>query len=487
MAAGTDYPEQWSKRPIKENLRTIKLPGASGPRNVRTMNVLGGGGGGGGGTDIARVQVSVDNNTGVPSATGSVTGDTLILDFHNLKGEKGDQGIQGPAGPKGDQGIQGIEGPQGQPGVQGPEGPQGIPGTNSVAGITFKGTFDPAVTYVQGDTVVGPDNHVYVTDVTTATAAPPDAPWVLIAMSGATGPQGAQGVQGNPGPVGPAGPQGPQGQPGPAGAAGAKGDKGDTGAAGAKGDAGPKGDKGDTGATGPAGAQGPAGAKGDTGDKGEQGIPGLASNAINVSKPKVAGVIGPRRSYGSGYLYTVENPLKVPGFFTVAKGSASTAYWVYNYLVNHGEPDSSMIGAVSYTGNITTSMSTTVVPINPGQDVLLYTNYTSAATLHCDFFEGAGYELSDERVIGTYKGKVLYSKIAEYTMPNTLNVWQDMGELPGKILQATWSILRADGTSKWNYRDVGVAQYANKHFVLRTEYDGDRNQTFRLEFSYTKD
>ena len=56
------------------------------------------GGGGGGGSDIDTVEVTVDSSTGTPSGTGSVSGSTLSLSFHNLKGETGLQGIQGPQG-----------------------------------------------------------------------------------------------------------------------------------------------------------------------------------------------------------------------------------------------------------------------------------------------------------------------------------------------------------------------------------------------------
>lgn len=67
--------------------------------------------GAGGGSDIDTVQVTVDNNTGTPSATGSVSGSTLILDFHNLKG------ATGPQGPKGDTGETGPQGPAGAAGA----------------------------------------------------------------------------------------------------------------------------------------------------------------------------------------------------------------------------------------------------------------------------------------------------------------------------------------------------------------------------------
>ena len=52
----------------------------------------------GSGSAIDTVSVSVDNNTGVPSATGNVSGTTLNLDFKNLKGETGSTGPQGDPG-----------------------------------------------------------------------------------------------------------------------------------------------------------------------------------------------------------------------------------------------------------------------------------------------------------------------------------------------------------------------------------------------------
>ena len=76
---------------------------------------------------IKTITVTVDNNTGIPSATGSVSGNTLTLDFKNLKGAKGDTGAKGPAGPKGD---------KGETGAQGPAGPAGAGLTGSAVAIT---------------------------------------------------------------------------------------------------------------------------------------------------------------------------------------------------------------------------------------------------------------------------------------------------------------------------------------------------------------
>jgi hypothetical protein len=145
---------------------------------------------------IRTLTVSVDNNTGTPSGTASVSGSTISFRFRNLKGAtgaQGEQGVQGEQGPKGDAGETGPQGPKGDTGDTGPQGPK-------------------------GDT-------------------------------GATGPQGPKGDKGDTGATGATGPAGPQGE---------KGDKGDTGATGAQGPQGiqgvqgPQGPKGDTGVTGDA-------------------------------------------------------------------------------------------------------------------------------------------------------------------------------------------------------------------------------------------
>ena len=50
---------------------------------------------------ISKVTVSVDNNTGTPSGSASVSGSTLTINLSNLKGAKGDTGAVGPAGANG--------------------------------------------------------------------------------------------------------------------------------------------------------------------------------------------------------------------------------------------------------------------------------------------------------------------------------------------------------------------------------------------------
>lgn len=66
---------------------------------------------GDGDSAITSVQVTVDDNTGDPSCTGSVADGVLKLDFKNLKGEAG------ASGPKGDKGDTGAQGPAGADGT----------------------------------------------------------------------------------------------------------------------------------------------------------------------------------------------------------------------------------------------------------------------------------------------------------------------------------------------------------------------------------
>lgn len=68
---------------------------------------------------IKTITVTVDTNTGTPSATGSVSGNTLTLDFKNLKGAKGDTGAKGEQGLKGETGERGPAGPKGDKGEPG--------------------------------------------------------------------------------------------------------------------------------------------------------------------------------------------------------------------------------------------------------------------------------------------------------------------------------------------------------------------------------
>ena len=231
-----------TKKTIKTNIDNIQIP-----------------------EQITTATVEVDNNVGTPSATASVSGDTIAFDFKNLKGETGPKGATGETGPQGEQGIQGPAGPAGPKGdafkytdfteeqlasLKGPQGEQGEKGATGETGPTGP----------QGEQ--GPKGDAFkYSDFT------PDQ------LASLKGPQGEQGIQG------PAGPTGPQGE---------KGDTGLTGPAGPKGEAftyndfteeqleslkGPKGDKGEVGPQGPIGEQGKQGPTGETGPAGTDGAP----------------------------------------------------------------------------------------------------------------------------------------------------------------------------------------------------------------------
>lgn len=68
---------------------------------------------GGGDSSITSVQVTVDDNTGTPSCTGSVQDGVLKLAFKNLKGTAGAAGAKGDKGDKGDTGPAGPAGADG--------------------------------------------------------------------------------------------------------------------------------------------------------------------------------------------------------------------------------------------------------------------------------------------------------------------------------------------------------------------------------------
>ena len=110
----------------------------------------------------------MDNNTGTPSATGSVSGSTLSLDFHNLKGATGAAGAQGPTGP---------QGPQGDTGEAGADG-------NGIESAVLNSDYTLSLRFTDGTSYTTPS---------------------IRGAQGATGATGATGPQGESGPQGPAG------------------------------------------------------------------------------------------------------------------------------------------------------------------------------------------------------------------------------------------------------------------------------------------
>lgn len=196
----------------------------------------------------------------------------------NIKGPKGDQGIQGPQGPKGEQGligpqgihgIQGLKGEKGDTGLMGPQGAKGDKGdtgTQGTNGFTWRPTVD-----VNG-------NLSWTNNGSTSIP-------VAVNIRGPQGVQGIPGAKGDKGDVGGIGPQGPKGE---------TGERGLTGAQGAQGPKGNTGDVGPQGIPGSQGAQGPQGIKGDTGAQGPQGIPGKDGTQIITSASRPSGQVSGR-------------------------------------------------------------------------------------------------------------------------------------------------------------------------------------------------
>ena len=81
------------------------------------------------GTGINNIEISNDGNLLITLTNGT------SLNRGNIKGAKGDQGIQGEKGDKGDQGIQGEKGEKGDQGIQGEKGDKGDAGINGTDGI----------------------------------------------------------------------------------------------------------------------------------------------------------------------------------------------------------------------------------------------------------------------------------------------------------------------------------------------------------------
>ena len=213
-----------------------------------------------------------------------------------------------------------IVGPTGAQGAVGPQGPQGIQGDPGISpgGLSWKGSYNPATTYVTDDTVLynGSSYWVYNGPVTGVTPTSNGAEWALLSVGGATGPQG---------PIGPTGPQGPAGATGPIGPQGPQGLTGPTGATGATGPAGPQGPTGNTGATGPAGATGAQGIAGIDGKSilngtsdptnliGTDGDFFINKNTWNIFGPKVAG------AWPAGV--QLSNPYSIPQLTTAQRNA----------------------------------------------------------------------------------------------------------------------------------------------------------------------
>lgn len=149
-------------------------------------------------------------------------------------GAGGATGTPGATGPAGPQGLAGPVGPAGAPGTAGPAGAQGVagptgaPGVNGLPGITYRGTYSAATTYIVNDAVTfaGSSYIALASSNTGNTPASSPAFWALLAQQGAAGATGPAGVNGANGAAGVQGPDGPQGAAGIPGTAGQNGTPG---------------------------------------------------------------------------------------------------------------------------------------------------------------------------------------------------------------------------------------------------------------------
>lgn len=253
-----------------------------------------------------------DPVAGAPDSSG-------WMEMRGQRGEQGEQGIQGergdpgPAGgPKGDKGDDGLDGAQGPKGDKGDTGPSIFKGTydSSIAAVLgyevgdivlmsngefyalnnklnqndpvageadsegwrpirgpegqkgqalFRGSYDPAESYSDGDVVRSSANGMLYQLVGTDNGYPEleSSNWVVL-----SGPKGDRGEAGR---------NGTDGARGATGAQGERGERGQRGFNGTRGEQGIQGERGERGFNGTDGARGATGAQGEKGDTGETG------------------------------------------------------------------------------------------------------------------------------------------------------------------------------------------------------------------------
>ena len=238
------------------------------------------------------------NGITAPSNALGANGDfyinTVTLDLYGPKAAgvwgtaNSMKGTNGTNGNNGTNGVQGPIGPTGPTGANGPTGPQGDPGL-SPAGLTWKGTYNPATTYVVNDVVsyLGSSYWVHTGPITGVTPTTLGANWALLGSVGAQGPIGATGPTGATGATGATGSAGPTGS---TGLTGATGSAGSTGATGATGSAGSNGTSGSNGTNGVDGKTVLNGTTVPSNSLGANGDFYLNTNTYMMYGPKVAGI-----------------------------------------------------------------------------------------------------------------------------------------------------------------------------------------------------
>ncbi|XP_018588563.1 complement C1q tumor necrosis factor-related protein 7 [Scleropages formosus] len=232
------------------------------------------------------------------------------------------------------------------------------------------------------------------------------APRLICSVPGLPGTPGKPGPSGTPGPQGDIGLPGRDGRDGRKGEKGEKGDPGVKGRVGATGKAGERGSRGPEGKRGPAGTggdkgppglRGPPGQKGDKGQRGSQGKPGICRCGSLV--PKVAFSVGittsypPERSpirfnkvlFNEGKHYNPQT-----GKFICAY--PGVYYFSYDITLANKHLAISLVHNGNYriktydanTGNHDVASGSTVVYLNPEDEVWLEIFYTDQNGLFAD-------------------------------------------------------------------------------------------------------
>lgn len=95
-----------------------------------------------------------------PAGPAGIQGPPGLDGTDGTDGDDGDDGSTGPPGPTGPTGPTGATGPTGPTGATGPEGPPGEDGEDGTAegAMYWKGEWDDATAYVEGDVVINDDD-----------------------------------------------------------------------------------------------------------------------------------------------------------------------------------------------------------------------------------------------------------------------------------------------------------------------------------------
>jgi len=296
------------------------------------------------GLSAYQVWLALGNTGSEANFITSLTGPQGAVGLQGPIGATGATGPAGSDGPMGTTGAIGATGATGATGAAGPQGATGAQGPVGPTGLTWRGAWSSAASYVVDDAVgYNGASWFCINAVANSSTSPNSDPinWALLASqgaqgpsgtvgaTGATGPQGATGPTGAAGPQGAAGPTGPTGATGPQGVSGTTGatgtaglsayqvwlalgntgseanfitsitgPKGDAGTQGIQGETGLKGEKGDTGIQGLTGPKGDIGLTGAQGIQGETGLKGDKGDTASQGLKGDSGETGPKGDAG---------------------------------------------------------------------------------------------------------------------------------------------------------------------------------------------